>query len=164
MHQPYLIQRAKALEFKPELLTGDYLKLDYMGAAEFEFGAIPKFQRAVNAKLDKLRPFKVPIADGTEMWILSTLEDSYEYSQKIEDLYAGKFRLKEPPRFTAKETLFVGKKRTPLYDAPHAPFEFDVWFDLDNELILARNEQILLNLIKTIPNSVRYMDGQKKKA
>lgn len=160
--QPYLLQRAKAQEFKPDLKTGDYLKFDYMGSAEFEFGAIPRFQRNINDKLSKLRPFKVPIADGTELWILCEVDQAYDYSKMIEDLYAGKLRTKESTGFNRKEVLYVGKKRTALYDQPHAPFSNDVWFDLDNELIIARNEQTLLNLKQTIANSVRYMDEQQK--
>jgi hypothetical protein len=54
MHTPYLIQRG---EIKRPLVEGrlsEAVNLDYMGSAEFEFGALPKSLRALQSMVDAI--------------------------------------------------------------------------------------------------------------
>lgn len=157
---PYLIQRCKALEYKDTLKTGDYLRLDYMGAAEFEFGAIPKFQHAVNGRLADMEIFSCTHKDIT-LYYLVDLSRSETYAEAIKGLIEGKFRLKGRMGLEDRETNHDAKPSKRVYNDPKMPFQFDTWFDLGNNVVIARHPQILKNLKRTIPNSVKYMDSQR---
>lgn len=158
---PYLVQRCSVKTgFHSGLKTGDYLKLDYMGSSEFEWGAIPKFQREILPKLALLKQ-GVVVHGGYTLYFLAPLDQHTDYAQILKDLIDRKTRTKESLHMDFKETIYVGKKQTPMYDQPHAPYSVTVWFDLDNQLIFARDPKVLENLLITIPNSVRFMDAQK---
>lgn len=161
---PWLIQRCKADEFKPTMKTGDYLNLDYMGSAEFEFGSIPQFQRDVNSRLKNLVEFSHE-HNGMTLYFLAEKGQEVEYEKILNQLIDGSIRLKERSGIKEKETMWVGpkNKQKPIYDDPKAPYRFDVWFDLYNAIIFSRSPEILKNLRLTIPNSVKYMDAQKEK-
>lgn len=162
IRDPWLIQRCSVkAPFDSNLKTGDYLKLDYMGSAEFEFGAIPKFQREIHPKLDRLHIFEYTHHDGVKLYFWCELEQKDAYTAVVQKLMSKSIRLKESMHLDFKETLYVGKNRKPMYDQPHAPFTTTVWFDLTNNLVIARDRQVLHNLLTTIPNSVRFMDQQK---
>lgn len=167
MRKPYLLQRCtteKLHKFDPSLVTGKYLRLDYMGSSEFEWGAIPQFQRDLYNRLIDMKHYRVIHKGITLFFWCDNLDKVSIYSQFIRDLIDKKTQTKERVGFDAKETLYVGKNKTALFNAPHAPYEHDVWFDLTNTTIIARHVDVLDNLRKTIGNSIRYMDNQKRKS
>lgn len=52
---PYLIQRCTVNGgFKKTQKVSEYLSLDYMGSAEFEFGSIPACLREFNSRMSEL--------------------------------------------------------------------------------------------------------------
>ncbi len=161
LREPWLVQRCKAEKFSPTLRTGEYLKLDYMGSSEFEWGAIPQFQRDMLEKLSSLVISSITHS-GMTLFYASTKDQVEQYGNILKDLIDGKFRMKERSGIKEKETLYVGAKRTAMYDQPHAPYSTDVWLDLTNGLFFARTEEAVKNLFTTIPNAVRYMDQQAK--
>lgn len=160
---PYLIQRCRAKEIKKHWLdtlrTGEYLDLDYMGSSEFEFGAIPKFQREVNAKLKDMAIFTCE-HNGVTLYYLAAPSQEQAYAQVLRDLIDDKLRLKERSGLKDRETNYQAKR--PVFDDPKMPFKYDTWLDLCNGVVIARQPQILKNLKKTIPNSVQYMDSNKR--
>lgn len=152
MKVPFLIQRCfvlpNDLRKAESLMTGGYVKLDYMGSSEFEWGAIPKFQRDVFSKITKLEVNKIS-HNGVQLWFASEKNEVKEYGEYLKQLIDDKIRLKEGSglakgNFREKET--------------------NCWFDLTNNLFFARDEKTINNLFKTIPNSVRFMDSQNRKA
>lgn len=163
MKQIYLLQRAKVNpEINQEvskLKTGEYIRLDYMGSAEFEFGAIPNFQKNINKSLSKLQNYSVT-HNNQALWFMCLPEEKDEYSNLLIQVLENKVRLKERSGFDQREPLEGTTKRNKkvyTYDSPKAPFSYSVWFDLDNNRVVARNEDVLNNLRKTIPNSVASM-------
>lgn len=152
--KPYLIQRCKLAhdcEWTSTIRTGQYLSLEYMGSSEFEWGAIPKFQREVNEKLSKLIEFTTVHKD-VRLYFLCEPAQVNEYRQMLHDLIDNKIRTKESVRITTTWT------EDPLYPLT----ETEVWLDLSNGLIFARKSEYLDALRITIPNSVKYMDQQNK--
>jgi hypothetical protein len=163
--EPYLIQRAsvKTHAINAETKTGDYLNLDYMGSAEFEFGAFPKFQREVFLKLQDLQIFDLTHKETT-LFFFATVADSSEYKEMIIKLLSGETYTKARVGFSEKQTMYLlkGKKKEAVFNHPEAPFQFDTWCDLSNNLIFSRKKEVLETLLKTIPNSIKYMDENKK--
>ena len=143
MKKPYLLQRCKTKNFEPSLLTGEYLRLDYMGSAEFEWGAVPKFQREINKIIDSLEIFTFHYGLDRFHFFAKNKEDALTYENYLTLIMAktGEIRLKERASFDQKD--------------------LDVWLDLENLTIIARKKDVLRNLKKTIANSVKYMDERK---
>lgn len=143
----YLLQRGHVDQFLKPLhgtITGDYVKLDYMGASEFEWGAIPKFQRDIHARLSSFRIY--PYFFKGERYFYACMPSQQEaYSLNLGAVLSGKVQLKSGcgGRFDTHST--------------------NVWFDLTNTVLLARAESTLRNLFETIPNSIKFMDQEKSK-
>lgn len=163
--EPYLVQRAsvKTNAINTETKTGDYLNLDYMGSAEFEFGAFPKFQREVFAKLATLKIFELTHKETT-LFYLATDADNTEYKEMLVKLLSGQIYTKARVGFSEKQTMYLqkGNKKEAVFNHPEAQFQFDTWFDLSNNLVFSRKKEVIENLFNTIPNSIKYMDEIKK--
>jgi hypothetical protein len=165
IREPFLLQRASLkTTFDSSMKTGDYLNLDYMGSAEFEFGAFPKCQIEIFAKLDKLKIFSTS-HNGMELFFLSEEENKKDYSKMLEKLIEGNVRTKGRVALTEKQVTYTkkGKNTIPNYNDPNSNFSFNTWIDLTNNLIFARSPEILENLVLSIPNSIKYMDELKNK-
>lgn len=148
MRHPWLIQRCKIKEWSSEKKVSEYLSLDYMGSAEFEFGAIPKCLRAFGEKIKKL---KVHAVDS--FFILCTDLEVEEYSKHIRAIADDKHRLKE---YISLHGLVKGKReRTYSKD--------DFWFDVDNAVAICLQKEPLENFKLAIVNSINYMNDQQKK-
>ena len=143
MEKPYLLQRCKTNTFEPSLLTGEYLSLDYMGSSEFEWGAVPKFQREINAIIDTLKIFTFNFGANSFHFFAKNKEEALTYQQYLVLIMAKthEIRLKERASFDDEN--------------------LNVWLDLTNLTIISREKAILKNLKKTIANSVKYMDERK---
>ena len=165
--QPWLLQRCTVREGRdPQTLkTSEYLDLDYMGSAEFEFGSIPEFLRKMANRSPQLIP-QQHTHNGETLYFFSSAIQAELYCKVIEDLLDNKCRMKERSGIREKETMYIGKgkKEKAVFDHPDAPYKFNVWFDLSNNVIIARSPEVLTNLKVTIRNSVQYMDEQKSKA
>lgn len=146
---PWLIQRAQTRAFEKHFLTGNYLKLEYMGSAEFEFGAIPAFQRRLHAKLNSLEIFEVE-HNGLTLFMLCDPIDSNPYSDVLKQLIENKIRLKEGSNLNRLSGEYAEATNT--------------WLDLTNDLAFALNRETLENLRVTVPNSIAYMDAQAQNA
>lgn len=144
----WLLQRAKAKTFNKNIMTGDYLSLDYMGASEFEWGAIPKFQRDTNARLPNMIIDSVTNC-GKTLFFACEPDQVVDYKDELSNLLAGRRPLKESARIDSK-----------WIDPNDLP---DTWLDITNNCFISTKREVVENLFKTIPNSVRYMDEQKRK-
>lgn len=70
--RPYLIQRGKV---KPGPFTGidSLVNYDYMGASEFEFGALSRSLNGLTEKMSELVCKPIDLNDGANrVWIIST--------------------------------------------------------------------------------------------
>src|SRR5580692_1422841 len=107
MRQPYLVQRGK-FKNSPKIEGVDSLiDFDYMGSAEFEYGALPKALKEICAVLPELTFNKTDIKAGDKhLWFLCKEEDVSElidfWNKAIKDRFAVK----------TKELLWYGKDHT----------------------------------------------------
>lgn len=154
IHHPYLIQRG---EIKRPLVDGrisEAVNLDYMGSAEFEFGALPKSLRAMQSRLDDLKATTEPrILEGERsLRILHgfTPDEYEEYLGYLLELRADKRRTKETTRFAAG----------------YPPMKFsktDIWWDIDNHVMFSFDKVFMNRLLDHLVASWKYMDEQKAK-
>lgn len=105
MKTPCLVQRGK---FKtPEKIEGidSLIHFDYMGSAEFEFGALPKALKEICAVFSQLKVMETDIKteDDRQLWLLCKPEDEpalQEFWHKaVNDRYSVR----------TKELLWYGK-------------------------------------------------------
>lgn len=98
MKLPYLVQRVRR---RKRLLTASGLdgvfEFDYMGSAEFEFGALPKARKAMVAVVDNLRLHQIRQSDvllyfvgvddhkkTAEEWVRADLEEDWRGKEPSE--------------------------------------------------------------------------------
>lgn len=167
MKTPYLIQRAEIEETRThEMRFSQAVDLDYMGSAEFEFGATAKSLRALeNAFLtNKAEGGELlRVTDVAEITTKSrsgkqkplkvlhcfTDEEFEKYLPYLHKMRAGKLRAKENPRFEA---------------APPWPFtsnSIDFWWDIENHVMWSFDHEMMRKLPLYLQNSWKYMNEQK---
>lgn len=156
MQTPYLIQRGK---IQRPLVADRFSKavdLDYMGSAEFEFGALPKGLRRLQAKAASISVTTEPriSGDGGEsLRVLHTFtpEEYEEYVLKLLDLRDGRIRTKESTWFDKDHALRFKTLRC------------DLWWDLDNDTMWTFDKVFAKRLKGCLEASWTYMDEQKGK-
>jgi hypothetical protein len=156
--EPYLIQRARIIS--PLTKEGERLsnavRFDYMGSAEFEFGALPKSFRRIQAKRSLLKLRKVEgIKFGElQLRVLSTMTDEEfaEYSVILKTLRGSdrKIRTKEATQFNED------------YKPYDEAFRNDFWWDICNDAMFTFHKQFANRLITYVDGSLAYMDEQTK--
>lgn len=57
-----------------------YFTMHYMGAAEYEFGALPQTLRRMRAALDNIKIMQMPLPDGRMFWYVG-VEASWGYAR-----------------------------------------------------------------------------------
>lgn len=129
----WLIQRCRAKQCnKGDIKSLDsVLRYDYMGAAEFEFGALAESAKAIRAAHDEYEWVKLDIIrNGEPMRLFARSHQIPEITEFIRDQQDPnpKVRLKEASRMIQVE---LGTKGSGLY--PREPF--DAWWDVENHWI-----------------------------
>ncbi|MFW6310834.1 MAG: hypothetical protein ACOC1K_01215 [Nanoarchaeota archaeon] len=131
----------------------DIMLLDYMGSAEFEFGALPKSLKVFtknfdNLKINKFKKFK---NYKNQMLVIITDEESANeyFSRFIELLKKDKLHLKEASYFnymiTGKD--FSGKPIENSFQLTEA------WWDIDNHVMFTFGVDNAKKIIKAIQNT-----------
>ena len=154
--KPWLIQRCTVKSgWKKTSKVSEYLDLDYMGSAEFEFGAVPKCLREIHGKLDKVNPVKLTIGTHTvwilaepekvehyEKWLNVVKDAASEYEPDLKELISLYQILKDKPRPTYRDDNF--------------------WIDLDNGIAISLEKGPIMNFKDSVVNSVKFMDEKAK--
>lgn len=135
---------------------------DYMGSAEFEFGALPKSFRGFQAAKANWKLIEVDsISDENEqsLWIFTGLTGD-DLAAWLEDL----------------NRLRYGKPGTPAYldtkeytdfrkgDAKSSVRPTNFWWDIENHVMFSFSKPFMDNIETFMNNSLSYMDAQAKKA
>lgn len=152
----YLIQRA---EIKRPIQLDRFsntAQLDYMGSAEFEFGALPSSLRSMQARKDALKlAVEKRIVDDQErsLRVLHFFEEAEyeEYVGKLLDLRAGRGYTKEVTHFEYRPAT----RRDPRW-APKT----DLWWDITNHVMWSFDKQYIKHLPEILARSWQYMDEQ----
>lgn len=137
MKKPYLVQRAKFKENGVGSID-DVVRFDYMGSAEFEFGALPKSLKRMTSNADKLSVYEfIHCVSGitkAPLYIISIGEIDDDYLEHILSMAKGELRLKEASNFNdaVKGVDFLGE---PINKDSWS--SCDVWWDIENDIMWA---------------------------
>ena len=159
---PYLIQRA---EVKSPLATvstrlSQAVVFDYMGSAEFEFGALPNSFRRLEANKGKLTLRMVPeIMEGEiPLRVYSYLTDE-EFEQ-----YKGYLETMRKP-CGAPNQLFTKESVRFNVDYEHGKYsKTDFWWDINNDVMFGFNKMFMKKLESYVQASLDFMNEQKAKS
>ena len=154
MKTPYLVQRCEIRRPLVEGRISEALDLDYMGSAEFEFGALPKSLRALQARVDDIKlTVDNRITDNEKsLRVLHTFNESEfeEYFKFMLRMRGNDLRIKESSRF----------------EAGREPSKYgitDVWWDIDNHVFWSFDKIFMNRITDCLVASWKYMDEQKAK-
>lgn len=152
IHNPYLIQRG---EIRRPLANIDVrlsqaVNFEYMGSAEFEFGALPQSFRRIEAKKDTWRKHLVPeIKSGeTSLRVYGSFAEGEleQYTERLLVLRSGKGHTKESTYFEEVRPAYA---------------KTDFWWDLDNDVMFGFDKKFMGALPLYVVNSLIYMNEQK---
>lgn len=155
MHTPRLIQRATiSRPLAPEnALLSKAVDFDYMGSAEFEFGALPKSFRAIKARADdwKCRLVKEIVDKDRPLRVYSafTDEEFEEYKSHLLKLRDGQLRTKESTYFDKK------------HEEHFKTLQCDFWWDIDNHVTFGFDKNFMNRLPHYVAASLSYMNEEK---
>jgi hypothetical protein len=149
LRTPYLIQRGQIkADLKPEHGFTATVKLDYMGAAEFEFGAPRRSFQAMD-ELSKegdrdlsLRVVKSIKGMGSH-WLRTvsalTEAEHREYEGYLQQLWADSLRTKEWTNFNDKQLI-----------TRRGSFGYtNIWWDIDNNVIFSFDSVYMRDVVRT---------------
>jgi hypothetical protein len=157
MYNPYLIQRA---EIKTPLAPKDTrlsqaVNFDYMGSAEFEFGALPASFRAIETfPAHAWHCRQVPeITEGdTPLRVWSAFDDAdfkdyVEFLKKARDTHSV---------IHTKEAVHFEKDRVKSKYGTNADF----WWDIDNHVMFGFKKEFMKRVGDYVAASLKYMNEQ----
>ena len=153
----YLVQRAQIRRpYNDHTKDGirGATKLDYMGSAEFEFGALPRSLRFAQAQKQLYNRFKEESIyrfreDGSQQPLLiyanfDTIEQYYQYVVWLGQAIDGNLRMKESLR------MKIGSTSPEEYDP-------DFWWDIDNHVFMSFDKEFMKRLPQHLENSFALM-------
>lgn len=149
MNTPHLIQRGRFQEVHGPIQGIDGLvSFDYMGSAEFEFGALPRSLKEMCKAADGQQMYEVGIRahNGKGVFLVCTEAQTEKALVYVKELANPKcsYRLKEGARFVENLTgVSFGK---PL----HSFNTFDFWWDINNHYMFCLGKNNAKNLVKAI--------------
>lgn len=171
MNRLYLIQRAKIatpLAAETECLS-KAVRFDYMGSAEFEFGALPDSLRAMRSNKKDLIARKIPtITQGEhQLRTFSYLNDAEWalYVPMLEELRnTDKVRLKERSQFSLPEM-----KRDEEWAASmrarnknvYVPDPVNFWWDINHHVMFSFEKLFMNRLPKYLEASFLLVSEKK---
>ena len=156
---PDLIQRARIktpLADESSRLS-QAVEFDYMGSAEFEFGALPKSFRRI--ELHGFDSWKRRVVDDitendSPLRVWSALSDTEfaEYEKYLMQLRfpetVGRLKTKEAVRFD--------------HDYPHGKYcVTNFWWDIDNDTMFGFNKAFMNRVGAYVANSLKYMNEKR---
>ena len=135
----------------------DSVSFQYMGSSEFEFGALPRSLRTLQAYVDKLQLTVEPrIQDeqGRSVRVLHTFT-SEEYEEYLVLMLA----MRDGTRRTKESTYFDKEHHTRFKS-----LTCDFWWDIDAHVMWSFDKMFMNRLGEHLVASWQYMDAMKKEA
>lgn len=153
----YLVQRGEINRPLNEYTGKRFSKavdLDYMGRAEFEFGAMAKGLRDMQAQQDQFKvvTFNDIKRDDRSLRVYHALSDERftEYMQKLQGIWLDSVKNED------------AIERTYFYqNAKGYELKTDLWWDLTNCIIWSFDKAFMTRLHQHLEASWKYMDEQK---
>lgn len=159
---PYLIQRAQINTPLAEENTrlSQAVNFDYMGSAEFEFGALPQSFRRIEAQADswKCRIVEDIKEDDVPLRVWSALSDE-EFAE-----YVGYLKALRAPRKDRNVQRPPTKEAVRFEeDYDHGKyFKTDFWWDITNDVMFGFKKEFMKRVGSYVASSLVYMNEQKK--
>ena len=156
IRQPYDIQRGTIRRgYAESARYSEAVDNHYMGSSEFEWGALPKSLRRMQAHADGLTLLTFPeVVDvhSNPLLALGNFNriDPAEYSEAIGVVAHRKARTRERTGFA--DQMEVQQSR------PFSPA--DVWWDINNDVMMSFDAVFMADLPRLLANSWAYMDQQ----
>lgn len=151
MESIYLVQRGNIKHPMVDGRLSMAVGLDYMGSAEFEFGALPHSLRTLEELVDTIKMTIEPrITDdaGRSLRVLHTFSDE-EYEEYFENL----LKLREGKGRTKESTWF---------DVSHSSrfktLKCDFWWDINNHAMWSFDKNFMKKLPDILVASWNYMN------
>lgn len=143
---PWLIQRMSVKQPPSGATLDGQFSMDYMGSAEFEYGALPKSLKQITSNIDNYKEsIFTDIRDykGDSLSILSlSYEDANEYKCYISSMIDDTLDTKEATRLH-----FHCDNSTSSVHDKHADWcrkSCDVWWDIENNIFFSFGTNINL--------------------
>ncbi len=162
MKKPYMIQRMYFKEDPPNDFSFDgLLQMDYMGSAEFEFGALPQSLKIMCKNIDdyNMIMLKEYINQSNQRLCLIAHKDIIdEYIPFIELFKEDKIYTKERLEF---QVHITGKD---LFNRPakQSDLKIKAWWDIENHVIFTFGKSNANNIIKAIKNTREKKKSQNQ--
>lgn len=149
MRTPYLIQRGW-FEDNIDNFDGidDLIRFEYMGAAEFEFGATYRSLKRIALKKDELKIYSYD-KDNIPIFIICKPNEIDEYRIFISALIENKIHLKE---HSYLDYLFGFGKRD------NWQTKTNFWWDLDNDVMFCLGKMNAQNVLKSIFHCYKHFE------
>jgi hypothetical protein len=169
--QPHLIQRGSINRLSKRSRLTEAVALDYMGAAEFEFGALPKSLRCIESQFHLYQTHTF-----ADIWVyheehmtplqvfanFDTDEDRTQYLDWLNKIINNESHPKEWTRleignrlsFDARAAL---RQEGKSEDAHTEPDKTNFWWDVDNHVMFSFNNKFMKRLPEFLANSFEYM-------
>jgi hypothetical protein len=154
---PYLIQRAviQTPLAEPDTRLSQAVSLEYMGSAEFEFGALPQSLRRIQVQADSWvgRVVNEIKEDDSPLRVYSHFND-----EEFEEYRAHLLRLRDPNgRVYLKEYSAFEEGHAQKYKYSRTNF----WWDLDNDAMFGFHKEFMKRLPHLVAASLKLMDELK---
>jgi hypothetical protein len=157
-------------DLRPGLRFSEVFSLEYMGAAEYEFGAFARFLRTAHDCRDHLVEAKSVIAYGDDDQLTCTVTCFYDpqaqswahIEKQLTLLAQGKLHTKRGAHFPAADTRPPApvKGRRKAAEPPPRPTTCG-WVEIGQNVFWTTSEITLAQYRDLLRASVDYMDAQK---
>lgn len=144
------------------------LRFDYMGAAEFEFGALPNSLRNLRAEQKNLRMYEVYLrGEQIPLYVYGALNEQElsDYVDLLNDLRNGTKQLKERSEFSREELIrwrqheAEQRIRNQKMGRKYTPYETtNFWWDLTNDVLFTFDEDLADRIPVYLEGSWKVMD------
>jgi len=126
----YLIQRAEILDRDYKKGIDSIIALDYMGSAEFEFGAVQDSLRVIRENLNDYTYLDIPMYEKV-ITVFCRSDQKQEIKTYLSALAKCEIHLKERSEFND----CVNPSDRELKWQAKRPLRTNFWWDLDNDLM-----------------------------
>lgn len=146
------------------------VSFDYMGSAEFEYGALSESLREVKVsfdvyKLETLSELKEIISQRSLRIFYPDCKDFNlsEYIEWLKRLSRNEVRLQEWSNFDAWFKVIVDPTNSIFSRMVTSQRRTDFWWDIQNHVFWSFNKRFMNKFPKILQATFNYMDSSKKK-
>jgi hypothetical protein len=144
----YLIQRGIIQDNPNKVGIDSIIQFDYMGASEYEWGALPSSLDRIRENINDYTYLDVPI-NGKTISVFCKDEQKSDVKTYLEEISNGKMRTKLGSHFDQ----YVNPTERDMKWQSKYPLKINLWWDIENDIIFwAKNPDFEVKF-KTIINS-----------